>query len=1057
MSDRHPLDFLDGARINLPTQHDPSLLDFLDGATFNVTALQNNRVYIALRNHQVILSGINLALAEKLLAYTNEHPKEFQECIRFGFAQAVGNIKNAAAAGYPDCYRIKYYKGPAAGGRIYGSMAIGNQSVGGAMKELRKDPNNYVYTQGLVQFKRFFKDTLFFYAGFADIDQSAAHPTFLLWLGEQCKKAGFDVTTDGLFEYITDNAGFVERFAAHYNDSDSIPLVRDDVKELITKRLFGYNFLKWQQDMVMKKNIPLFSLEDTYIGYRNFDRDLKSIQRALKELNPDYFQHLDDIHQQKVARHNLHSARLVAQGKPPLEPLPEVMEDGRFVSYALQTLEAVTTWTLVELLKERGLCTVNFDWGHDGVTIPRGPNVPADVNFADYLSTMMPELNQIVQERTGIWAVINGVRVGPTFVVKPFKICPAAREILEHHERQPLYRTGLQDEDPEVALTRPSGNEPLHVGGVLKGKVFCQGEELDYNVAKREAYLQARELFEQTIAFNVGQKKYRRVNRDPNCVMKQHLNGGVRRVSAAAECWTTEMAPVSVAELKGLYEDLGVTFEFMVRVVNPQTGVEESAEKHVEKFDFIKEYAKDPLRKQFQTATFEPWTCAMMEELGHRNYSLLMDMANRWTPFRYDYTAWYRWLPSRDMVWKMIRLVKHWFYIVGKEPKGWQYLARFIARAVQKPNCCPAAYILLASPPGSGKDTMLKHLMNMLGSHAYATTTDPGLILGEKNAFGRYATIVELNESSGAKLNEGMEHTLNSLVTDGVCTVRELYMDAVVGYRYHYIFRCTNDMEAITRSVTASAEDRRSVLYYCSPDKIGDFAYFRELDSFHIDEPVLITLMFWLQRLDLEGWCPAELYRSAYHHKVLKDCANPFLEFLAEIISLASTAQEDNNSALLTIMKHHKDSKDLEVANGKIKYTPTALKDAWDVYTAMHNCKTDKYDSHKAVTKFMTETFGIGSGWASPTKNKRLNGKTYHLFDIETFLPLLERKTVGRIAPTDPHEHIGPMGIKWRDGERERMDPVAAAALENIHAEINAMVSRKRRRDEEEGEGTEEE
>lgn len=1010
MSNRHPLDFLDGARINLPK-------------------LRDSPIYAALRSHEVILSNINLNLARALLQYANCHPQEFPVSVRTQMMKAISVMEHAERDGYPGCYRIRYKPFCCYGGRIYGDKKA--VALPGMSQRMAKEtPGCYVYFQGMVAFPRFFKDALFHFGRYVDLDMSACHPTFLYILGERCRQAGMPVTTDGLRRYVEDNAGFVQEFIEHHSHPKWPALVRDDVKNLVTARMFGGGFQSWtlrlaeEIDAVgMPKEAKLIRHPENWAPcYRALDADLTSIANALCDLNSEYSDHLEEVRRMKEERRVQHGGKRDGRSNP----------RARVLSFLLQTIETCVTYTFAEILKEHGAINSNYDWGFDGLT------VLGREGLREWLEEHIDELNMELRRRTGMYDPTSGI--GPTFVIKPFKICPAAETVLRAFQNAPPPpRSFLLDEDPEVALQRAGGNEYVNLPDYFENILYCENMGLEEEAAEKYAYQEAKKMFERHVCYDDTSNVVRRINRKPDVLLTRKHGSETEPVSALGEEWDVG-DPMKLRTFVDNYSNMRVRYQYTVPA-KTQTirGAQmvAPAEIKIGTFEIAKRWKDDPKRQiVYGKGCFAPWTHAQKQQRGVRNYSPMMDLSNDWRPFRYDYTAWYRANPTKETLSGCMLIFTLWYLLMGEECGGWLWMTKYLAHGIQFPNVSAGAMLIFRSLPGCGKGTFETGFTNMIGDHASTCTDKPDHLLGRFNGLGELSTFFFLEEASNAFTLE-QEGSLKSFVTDCKQVVERKNQNAKMTHRFLRLFRFMNTALATMRMFTE--EDRRTVLAECSTRFLGvnsrhHKAFYDAVDRLSVREDVLITMMWLLQRIDLTGWAPHELYRSAYHYQLLRENVHPIVTFMDLFVTWAESKFDENVCTDYILVSEYKggqgDSLKLNAEKGICCVKPMVFFEAWTRFCSQKNIKDFEPSTYMRMGPRLLEEFH-GCTKLNASRFTEINmGKIKAAIDVK-----LNGKEGTKTVPTS----IGPIPIRLTPEERARMDPAVLIQIETLHEFINGL------------------
>ncbi len=1001
-------------------------LEFLvdGGVRIDVEKLRASEVFATLRNHEVILSGINLNLARAIVKYVTKHPEKYPIAVRSQMVKAVSVIEHAAMAGYTDCYRVKYKPSSYLGGRIYGQQWK-DRLFGGMI--------NY---QGLVAFPRIFKDVLFQYGGYVDLDMSACHPTILYVLGERCRKKGMPVTTDGVRRYVQDNAGFVREFIEHHTAPDcKEPLTRDNVKLLVTARMFEGGFEGWLKrlrDDHCPNGMPKpqqWIKEDTIYNwapcYKQFDADLTSIANALCDTNADYSAHLEEVRRTKE-EHRIKKKG----GKRDTCVNPRA----RVLSYLMQTIETVINSTFADILTKYGIINNNYDWGYDGLT-----GRLTSPEKLDWLKEHLTELNRELHERTGFYDPETGI--GPTYAIKEFKCGPEGQEILAAFNNDPTQTANptpfLLDEDPEVALQRAGGNEYINLAEYYDNILYCEDMGLEEEEAAKYAYKEAKKVFEKHVCYDNTHHVVRQINRKPDVKLTRKHGEEEEDVSALGEEWAVE-DPMKLRMYVEDNSNMCVRYQYIVPAKTQTIRGRElivPSEIKTGSFEMPKQWKMDPSRRIVHGGGyFGPWTHAQKHRKGIRNYSPVMDLSNDWRPFRYDYTAWYRTNPTNETLSGCMLIFTLWYLLMGEECGGWLWMTKYLAHGIQFPNVSAGAMLIFKSLPGCGKGTFETGFTNIVGDHASACTDKHDQLLGRFNGLGEFATFFFLEEASNAFTME-QEGTLKSFVTDCKRTVERKGKDAKTTRRYLRLFRFMNTALSTMRMFTE--EDRRSVVSECSSRFLDansrhHKAFYAAVDRLSVREDVLITMMWLLQRIDLTGWAPTDLYRSAYHYQLIRQNVHPIVTFMNSFMTWAESNFDKDVCPDCDLISEYSKGDNLKVNAAKkiCCVKPMVLFDAWGRHCARKKIENFEPNTYMKMGPRLLEEF--------PGCTK-LNASRFTEIDMVKLKTKLDEKQKGKKGTQTVPTSIGPIKFRLTPEERARMNPDVLKRIENLHEFINGL------------------
>lgn len=172
------------------------------------------------------------------------------------------------------------------------------------------------------------------------------------------------------------------------------------------------------------------------------------------------------------------------------------------------------------------------------------------------------------------------------------------------------------------------------------------------------------------------------------------------------------------------------------------------------------------------------------------------------------------------------RLINTYFLeiICDGDEKFHQYLIRFIAHALQKPEEKPGVLIVLLSGQGAGKGT-LGRILRKIWSATYLQVHNIDAVTGNFNASLERAFIVFMDEALFAGDRRATDH-LKSLVTEPVIYINEKHQPARQSRSFHRFFAATNS----DHFKNTERDDRRDFVLRVSEARKSDHAYWKALD-----------------------------------------------------------------------------------------------------------------------------------------------------------------------------------------------------------------------------------
>jgi hypothetical protein len=220
------------------------------------------------------------------------------------------------------------------------------------------------------------------------------------------------------------------------------------------------------------------------------------------------------------------------------------------------------------------------------------------------------------------------------------------------------------------------------------------------------------------------------------------------------------------------------------------------------------------------------------------------------------YNLWTGWgVELKKGDWPLMQW--HIMHIVcGNNQKLYDYLIRWMARAVQKPEVPGETAIVLKGKKGTGKGRLGNALCKLFGGHALHFTKSDQLV-GRFNAHLRTAIFIFADEAffAGDKKNEG---SLKALITEETVAIEAKGVDLVTGKNRTHIMMATNNDWA----VPSSAEERRFFVVEVSDEMRGDFEYFKKLKA-EQDQGGLAAMLYDLQTLDISDFNVRDIPQTA--------------------------------------------------------------------------------------------------------------------------------------------------------------------------------------------------
>jgi len=178
------------------------------------------------------------------------------------------------------------------------------------------------------------------------------------------------------------------------------------------------------------------------------------------------------------------------------------------------------------------------------------------------------------------------------------------------------------------------------------------------------------------------------------------------------------------------------------------------------------------------------------------------------------------------------------------------FMICWFAHLLQKPFENPLSAIILTGREGCGKDTLGDFFCQfMLGdtySHNY-TSTDQFWDKHDCERFGKF--FVKIEEASGF-VNRKNAGAMKAIITSRTLTVNPKGQKAITTGNYNRFFMTTNE----DNPVKVEEGSRRFMISACSPEKIGDVAYWKNVRKILFNAEGAAAVGKYLMSLDLDGF-----------------------------------------------------------------------------------------------------------------------------------------------------------------------------------------------------------
>lgn len=174
----------------------------------------------------------------------------------------------------------------------------------------------------------------------------------------------------------------------------------------------------------------------------------------------------------------------------------------------------------------------------------------------------------------------------------------------------------------------------------------------------------------------------------------------------------------------------------------------------------------------------------------------------------------------------------------------YDYLVRWMARAVQHPDTPGEVAVVLRGGRGTGKGTVAKHFGRLFGRH-YHQVTNAAHLVGQFNAHLRDTVLLFGDEAFFAG-DRQHESVLKGLVTESQIVIERKHVDAEPAPNYIHLLMASNDNWV----VPAGADERRFFVLDVGDAHKQDSRYFAHIER-AMEGGGYENLLHFLQTLDL--------------------------------------------------------------------------------------------------------------------------------------------------------------------------------------------------------------
>lgn len=224
-------------------------------------------------------------------------------------------------------------------------------------------------------------------------------------------------------------------------------------------------------------------------------------------------------------------------------------------------------------------------------------------------------------------------------------------------------------------------------------------------------------------------------------------------------------------------------------------------------------------------------------------------------------------------------LYKHWkTQLCAGDERVFNYLMKYIAHMIQKPDERPDANIVLFSAQGAGKNTMMRFLANLIGVMYYSTYDSKETMLSRFNIDQMYNLMMVLEEMpTHDKEGKNTSNQMKNRTDATMMRFEKKFGDTVFAAVFTRIFFLTNNRNAIY----VEGGDRRYVMLDCLNDFNDQKDYFAPMQEELKDpEMYLSACKFFTTEFDVENFKKETIPKTAYHTEQMMNGLRPHIKFL---------------------------------------------------------------------------------------------------------------------------------------------------------------------------------
>ena len=176
------------------------------------------------------------------------------------------------------------------------------------------------------------------------------------------------------------------------------------------------------------------------------------------------------------------------------------------------------------------------------------------------------------------------------------------------------------------------------------------------------------------------------------------------------------------------------------------------------------------------------------------------------------------------------------------------YIVRYLAHMLQRPEEKPGIMIVFLSGQGCGKSTVFK-LLGRIWSRTTLQVSDIGEVIGQFNAALERNYVVCMDEALFAGDKKSLDR-LKSLITEPTCRIEQKHQPSRTIDSYHRLFAASNH----NHFAHVDKDDRRFLFIRLSSVHKQDQIYFDAVNDVLENNDAIAAMMYDLVNLDLTGF-----------------------------------------------------------------------------------------------------------------------------------------------------------------------------------------------------------